>query len=110
MANTLAYYNMATITAVKSFIVQAPVETEPPYRKDKINLTQKIFVALNQNSNEGKSAVSFCRQVAAWFPDMFCNFYFVKICKIGKNETTTKAGEKISAVLGSLEFRKFFDV
>ncbi len=24
MANTLAYYGMATITAVKSFIVQAP--------------------------------------------------------------------------------------
>ena len=24
MANTLAYYDMATITAVKSFIVQAP--------------------------------------------------------------------------------------
>ena len=25
VASTLAYYNMATITAVKSFIVQAPV-------------------------------------------------------------------------------------
>ncbi len=24
MANTLAYYDMATITAVKSFLVQAP--------------------------------------------------------------------------------------
>ncbi len=26
MANTLAYYDTATITAVKSFIVQAPVD------------------------------------------------------------------------------------
>jgi len=28
MANTLAYYNMATITSVKSFIVEAPVIAE----------------------------------------------------------------------------------
>jgi hypothetical protein len=45
--------------------------------------------------NEGKSAASFCHQVAvAWFPDMFCNFYFVKNHKIDKNSTTTKATEK----------------
>ncbi len=54
--------------------------------------------------NEGKSAASFCRQVAAWFPDMFCNFYLVKNHKITKNSTTTKAGEKISTYLESLEF------
>jgi hypothetical protein len=28
--------------------------------------------------NEGKSAASFWRQVAAWVPDMFYNFYLVK--------------------------------
>ncbi len=28
MANTLAYYNMATITSVKGFIVEAPVIAE----------------------------------------------------------------------------------
>jgi hypothetical protein len=33
-------------------------------------------------------------QVAAWFPDMFCNFYFVKKDKITKNSTATKASEK----------------
>jgi hypothetical protein len=44
--------------------------------------------------NEGESAASFCCQVAAWFPDMFCNFYFVKNHKIAKNSTTTKAKEK----------------
>jgi hypothetical protein len=42
----------------------------------------------------GKSAACFYRQVAAWFPDMFCNFYLVKNHKIAKNSTTTKAREK----------------
>jgi len=43
---------------------------------------------------EGKSAASFCRQVAAWLPDMFCNFYLVKNHKMAKTSTTTKATEK----------------
>jgi hypothetical protein len=42
--------------------------------------------------------------VAAWFPDMFCNFYFVKNHEIAKNSTTTEAIEKISSDLESLEF------
>jgi hypothetical protein len=45
--------------------------------------------------NDGKLAASFYHQVAAWFPDMFCNFYLVKNNKIAKNSTTTKAREKI---------------
>ncbi len=53
--------------------------------------------------NEGKSATSFCQQVAAWVPDMFCNFYFVKNHKIAKKSTTTNAKEKISTDLKSLE-------
>ncbi len=57
--------------------------------------------------NEGESAASFCHQVAALFPDMFCNFYLVKNYKIAKNSTTTKVREKISADLESLQF---FDV
>jgi hypothetical protein len=52
----------------------------------------------------GKSAASFCCQVAAWFPDLFCSFYFEKNHKIAKNSTTTKAIEKISTDLESLEF------
>jgi hypothetical protein len=44
----------------------------------------------------GKSAASFGRHVAAWFPYMFCKFYLVKINKIAKNTTITKAREKIS--------------
>jgi hypothetical protein len=48
----------------------------------------KLFMAA---INEGISAVSFCRQVAEWFPDMFRDFYLVKNHKIHKNSTTTKA-------------------
>jgi hypothetical protein len=42
--------------------------------------------------------------MAAWLPDMFCNFYLVKNHKIAKNVTTTKAREKIITDLESLEF------
>ncbi len=55
-------------------------------------------------NNEGKLAPSFCRQVAAWFPDTFCNFYPMKNHKDGKNSTATKGREKISSDLESLEF------
>jgi hypothetical protein len=54
--------------------------------------------------NEGKLAVSFCCQVAAWFPDSFCYFYLVKNHQIAKNSTTTKAREKIITDFESLEF------
>jgi hypothetical protein len=53
---------------------------------------------------EGKSVASFLRQVAAWFPEMFCNFYRMKDHNIAENSTTTKATEKISTDLESLEF------
>jgi hypothetical protein len=58
--------------------------------------------------NEGKSAASFCRQIAACFPDLFCNLNLVKNHKIAKNSTTTKAREKINkhrfVILRILEF------
>jgi hypothetical protein len=57
--------------------------------------------------NEGKSAATFCLQVAAWVSEMFCNFYLVKNHKIVQNSTTTKASENISTNLESLGF---FDV
>jgi hypothetical protein len=57
----------------------------------------------NTVGNEGKSAASFCCQVAAWFPDLFCNFYVVKNHKIAKNSTTNKAREKI---ITDVEFLK----
>jgi len=61
-------------------------------------------------SNKEESAASFCCQVAEWFPDMFCNFYLVKIHKIAKNSATTKAREKISTDLEFLELLKKFNV
>jgi hypothetical protein len=38
---------------------------------------------------EKESAASFCRQVAAWVPDMFGNFNSVKNHKIANNSSTT---------------------
>ncbi len=73
------------------------------------NKLECLFLARLYN-NEGKSAASFCCQLGAWLPDMFCNFYFVKNYKIAKTSATTKAREKISADLESLEFYKNFDV
>ncbi len=54
--------------------------------------------------NEGKSAASFCRKVAALVTDMFGNFYLVKNHKIADKSATTEATEKISTCLESLEF------
>jgi hypothetical protein len=56
--------------------------------------------------NEGKSAASFCRQVAALVPDMFCNFYILKNHKIAGNSATTEAREKISTYLEFLQLKK----
>jgi hypothetical protein len=55
----------------------------------------------------GKSGVTFCHQVAAWFPDMFSNFYLLKNHKIAKN-SNTKDREKISTDLESSDFLKLF--
>jgi hypothetical protein len=37
---------------------------------------------------------SFCHQMAAWVPDMCCDFYLPKNHKIVNNSTITKAREK----------------
>jgi hypothetical protein len=71
-----------------------------------LNLTLQLLTIVN----EGKTAASFWCQVAAWVTDMFWNFYFVKKYKIAKNSKTTKAREKISTDLESLEFKKKFDI
>jgi hypothetical protein len=46
--------------------------------------------------NEGISAASFWRQVAALVPGIFCNFYLVKNHTIANNSATAKAREKIT--------------
>ncbi len=58
--------------------------------------------------DQGISVASFCYQVPALIPDMFCNFYSVKNHKIATNSATTKAREKMSPHLESLEFYKTF--
>jgi hypothetical protein len=55
--------------------------------------------------NYDKLATSFCHQVAAWVPDMFCDFQLAKKHKIADNSTTTKAREKNKH--GFLESLKF---
>ncbi len=57
--------------------------------------------------NEGESAASFCCQVAAWVPDLFCNLYFVKYPKVAKDFATTKAREKIAQIWNTQNFRNF---
>jgi hypothetical protein len=42
--------------------------------------------------------------MAAWVPDMFCNFYLVKNHKIANNSRTTEAREKLSKNLDNKIF------
>jgi hypothetical protein len=44
------------------------------HQKRKIMFYKTFMAAIN----EGISAVSFCRQVAEWFPDMFTTLYSEK--------------------------------
>ncbi len=74
------------------------------YKKDLAIIALIIVISLLDCYNEGISVAGFCCQVAAWFPDLFCYFYFLKNPKIVKNSTATKAREKISTDLESLEF------
>ncbi len=59
-----------------------------------------------QWKKRGDSAASFCCQVAALVPEMFSSFYLVKNHKIANKSTTTKAREKTSTDLESLQFFK----
>jgi hypothetical protein len=77
-------------------------------RRSLVNTIFKLIIMGYQtfkDDNEGKSAASYCHHVAAWIPDILCNFYFVKNHKFAnKKSTTTNAREKISTDLESLEF------
>jgi hypothetical protein len=53
-----------------------------------------LFGTYAECINEEKSAASFCHQVGAKFPEMFCNFNLVKNHKIANNSATTEAREK----------------
>ncbi len=66
----------------------------------------EIFFSTWKIPNEGKSVAIFCRQEAAWVPDMFRNFCLVQSHKIADNSATIEAREKISIDLESVEFKK----
>jgi hypothetical protein len=51
---------------------------------------------------------SFCRQLAALYPDMFCGFYLVKSYKFAKISATTKAREENKPRFGILINLEFF--
>ncbi len=76
--------------------------------KTKSNGTYSVLMPRGQHKkyhetcefqNEEKSAASFCHEVAAQFPDMFCNFYLEKNHNIAKNSTAIKAREKMNTDL-----------
>ncbi len=46
--------------------------------------------------------------MAALVPDMLCNFYLLKNCKLGNNSVATEAREKISTHLESNNFLMYF--
>jgi hypothetical protein len=75
---------------------------------DDPNTSKSILIDENNKNNiftnEGISAASFCRQVAALVPDMFFYFYVMKHHKIANNSTTIEARENIRTYLKSLEF------
>ncbi len=48
---------------------------------------------IETKDNDGKSAASFCQQVAALVLDVFCNFYLLKNHKIPTNSAATEATE-----------------
>jgi hypothetical protein len=72
---------------------------------------QMPFIAKNLEwFNLGKSAASFCLQVAAWVSDMFSNVYLMKNHKIAGGLTTTEAREKNTHIFGILRILGIFEV
>ncbi len=73
-----------------------------------IDICNGCWDHLTKQKQWGESAASLCSQVAAWFPDTFCNFYLVKNHKIAKNSTATKARAKNKHRFGILRILEFF--
>ncbi len=72
------------------------------------NLRNYLRKSSHSHKNEGKWAASFCRKVAAFVPDMFCNFYIVKKHNVVNNSAFTETREKISTYLESLEWKMMY--
>ncbi len=64
-----------------------------------------VLLLLTKKIYWDKSAASFCHQVSAWLPDMFCNLHNkIKNHENANNSTITPAREKIRTDLEFLEF------
>ncbi len=61
-----------------------------------------MIISTNGGNQLPVSAASFCCQVAALVPDMYCNFYLVKNHKIVNNSVTTEARQKNKHMFGIL--------
>jgi hypothetical protein len=62
------------------------------------------FVIFWQKDFGAKAAHKILVKLTACIPDTLCNFYLVENDTTAKNSATTKAREKISTDLESLEF------
>ncbi len=59
-----------------------------------VQLFRLVMLNIQVGLNEGKSAAIFCRQVAAWLPNMFCTFHLEKITKLLKTQQSLKPEKK----------------
>jgi hypothetical protein len=73
------------------------------------NLFGLVIWDILKDIKQGKSAACFCHQVAAWVPDMFSNFYFMKNHNIAKTKQPLKL-EKNKHSFGILGILEFFDI
>jgi hypothetical protein len=100
---------------VNMLSVVAPVKNQTIFFDEKIlRLKQKDYVIMKiveptlivyqYLTMRGKSAASFCRQVAAWFTQTCFVAFLLKNYKIANNSTTAKAREKINTDMESIEF------
>ncbi len=65
------------------------------------------FVKHCTGCNEEESAVSFCHQLAALFPDVFYNFYLVNKHKIAKTQQPLRLEKKYAQIWNPLNFSIF---
>jgi hypothetical protein len=50
------------------------------------------------SSSQDKSPTTLCHEVAAWVPDMFCNFCLVKVTKLLLTQQRLKLAKKYAQI------------
>ncbi len=70
-----------------------------------------LSLSLKRKVNDDEPAAIFSRQVAAWVPDKFWKFYFIKkITKLLITKQPFKLEKKSTQMWNSENFRKTIDV